>query len=330
MTTAPAAFVLGVASEQVPRFTTFREFAIGIGRGIDNQGKFSNNVSGEIAPALALHVLTLEDQKNWYLRALARTTISLVSVMGGDNPNAKTAYGIQSVLYSREMDEAIAKASSGECRSAAQDFLDKSTAVGSRSNTEPGMSPELDQAAKDKISSCQAAIDRIVNRWNQSMIAIGFGQAFSSVDDKAAKLRKANQVGWLTGSIGFLSNNKSNDDMGGLLTLHARIERDDVIDSPSDPSVKLLEDVRLFGANFRFGKARFHGLLEFSDRQSKVDSLGTERRKRTIIGAEYRIREGLYLSFAVGSERGRRDGNDTNLALANLKWGFSDKALFGK
>jgi hypothetical protein len=327
MTVAPAAYVLGVAGEQVPRFTTFREFAVALGRGIDNEGKLVNTVSAEIAPALALKALTLEDQKSWGLRALARTTFSVVAIVNADDGKASSAYGFQSVLYSRELDQAIATAGSAKCSTASQQHLD------SLKNT--STLPEVPKPSAETmkgVAECQAAIDNILNLWNQTMLAVGFGQAFSSPDSTVAGLKKANQVAWLTGSWGFGMSGatRTNEDMGGLLTLHARQERDSVAETPGGATAQMPEDVDLFGASLRIGKARFNGLLEFSERTSKISGLPDEDRRRTLLGVEYRLQDDLYLSIAIGSETGRRDGRDSDFSLANLKWGFGSDSILAK
>ena len=330
MSIAPAAYVLGVAGEQIPRFTTFRDFAVELIRGVDDEGKLVNSLSAEIAPALALKALTLEDQKNWGLRALARTTFSVVSVAGSDSDKARSAYGIQSVLYSRELDRAIATAGSAKCMSAPQQHVDSLT-VGSGTTTLPG-TPVPSAEVEKSVAECQTAIDNILNLWNQTMVAVGFGQAFSSPDSTVAGLKSANRVAWLTGSWGFgLSGAaRTNENMGGLLTLHVRQERDGIAETPGASSAQMPEDVNLFGASLRLGKSRFNGLLEYSERDSKVSGLPDETRRRTILGVEYRLQEDLYLSFGIGSETGRRDGQDSDFSLANLKWGFGGKSILPK
>jgi len=331
MSIAPAAYVLGVAGEQIPRFTTFRDFAVELIRGVDDEGKLVNSLSAEIAPALALKALTLEDQKNWGLRALARTTFSVVSVAGSDSDKARSAYGVQSVLYSRELDRAIETAGSAECQTASQAFLD-SIKLGSGSDAPPSTPTVESEETKKSVAKCQDAIDNILNLWNQTMVAVGFGQAFSSPDSTVAGLKSANRVAWLTGSWGFgLSGAaRTNENMGGLLTLHVRQERDGIAQTPGAATAQMPEDVDLFGASLRLGKSRFTGLLEYSERESKIAGLSDETRRRTILGVEYRLQEDLYLSFGIGSETGRRDGQNSDFSLANLKWGFGGKSILAK
>lgn len=330
MTTAPAAYVLGVSGEQVPRYTTFREFAVGVVRGFDNEGKFTNSISAEIAPALALRVLTLEDQTSFGWRALARTTFSLVSVPGGNDKPASTAYGLQSVLYSREMDQALDAAGSPACGAVQKAAIDSWRNPPRDAQGLPLPAP-ITPEQKKAIEDCQTMIDGILNRWNQTTVIVGFGQAFRSPDNDISGLKKANRVGWLTGSWGFAMGSapRTNEHMGGLLTLHARYERDTLAKTPGAATPQSNEDVDLFGAGLRLGKARFNGLLEHSQRKSRIAGLADETRRRTLIGAEYRLREDLYVGFAVGAESGRRDGKNNNLSLANLKWGFGGKSLFG-
>ena len=332
MTTAPAAYVLGIAGDQVPRYTTFRAFATALVHGVGKDGKSINSVSAEIAPLLALKVLTLEDQRDWARRALARTTFSVVTTEAKGEETARSAYGLQSVLYSHELDQAINLAGSPACTAAADQFLESLKPGAPAPVLDPSGLPAVpgaDDALKRRVAECQTAIDNILNRWNQTMVALGFGQAFKSADNSVSGLKKANQVAWLTGSWGFGSGSgrDANERLGGLLTLHARLERDGIADTPGASAPQMAEDADLFGASLRYGKSRFNGLLEYSHRRSRISGLADENRRRTVIGVEYRLKEDLYLSFGVSSETGRRDGNNTNLALANLNWGFGDKAI---
>lgn len=334
MTTAPAAYVLGIAGDEVPRATTFRSFATGLARGVGKDGKLGNAVAAEVSPLLALKVLSLDDQRDPVRRALARTTFSVVSTQGGGSSDkARSAYGIQSVLYSHELDRALALAGSAECTSAAQRFLGSLTVGAPPPRLDPGglpATPVADEALRKQVGACQSAIDGILNRWNPSMLAFGFGQAFKSPDNTVAGLKKANKVAWLTGSLGFGSgaDRAANERMGGLLTLHSRLERDGIAETPGAAAARMTEDADLLGASLRIGKARFNGVFEYSQRKSKIAGMADENRRRTVIGVETRLREDLYLSFAVASETGRRDGRNSGLTLANLNWGFGDKAIF--
>lgn len=330
MTTAPASFVLGVSGSEVPRYTTFRAFATGVQRAMGKDGKIANSVSAEIAPALALEVLTLEDQTDWFKRALSRTTVSISSVAGAADKPASSAYGLQSVLYSLELDSALDMAASPECRTASKDFLDSVPAVGTAVGVGvPAQPKPLTPEQNLKVKNCQATIDSVLNRWNQTMVAVGFGQAFKSTENKVSTLKKANKVGWLTGSWGFGSGEgkEANERVGGLLIAHARWELDGIAETPGAATPQLAEDANLYGLSLRLGKARFNGLLEYSRRTSKVAGLVDEQRKRTVVGLEYRIQKDLYLDIGIGSESGRRDGKNSGMVLASLKWGFGGKPI---
>lgn len=330
MTTAPAAYVLGVSGDEVPRYTTFRAFAAGVQRGIGKDGKVANSISAEIAPLLALNILTLEDQTSWGKRALARTTFSVATLAGSDDSPAGSAYGLHSVLYSLELDRAIDTAATSQCRSAGKEFLASLPAVGTAVGGVPPLPPApLTAEQRAKVEKCQSAIDSILNRWNQTMVAVGFGQAFRSADNTLSGLKRSNKVGWLTGSWGFGSGTgqDANERVGGLLTAHARWVRDGIAETADPSSPQALEDANLFGIGLRGGKSHFNGLIEHSRRTSKIAGLADEKRRRTVLGVEYRIQKDLYIDFGIGSESGRRDGKNSGLALANLKWGFGSTPI---
>lgn len=108
VTTAPATFVLGAAGQAVPRVSTFRAFSAQFARAFDAQGNLTNAVAAEIAPALALGKIRWEDiVGNQLARIAARTTVSFASKASANGNPSQGAFGIQSVLYSKEMDSVL-------------------------------------------------------------------------------------------------------------------------------------------------------------------------------------------------------------------------------
>jgi hypothetical protein len=330
--TSPATFVLGAAGEQVPRYSSFREFAAGIGQGLDANGKILKSVSGEIAPFLAIGTITLQDQVNPIKRILSRTTFSVASTIGSDN-DTKASYGLQSVLYSMEMDQALAAAGSQDCARAGDKLNETKPPPQHPPGGEFPPVVTIDEETQRLIDSCGKSIDNIVKRWNQTAIMIGFGQAFNTDNSEVSHLKQANKVVWVTASLGWDQNRKTKangpSELGGLLTIHARTERDNEIVFSSDNS-QHLENANIFGANLRYGTSRFAGLLEYSYRRGKVSGYETENRRRYLLGGEYRLMSDLYISLGIGTDTGSRDRKNQPFSLANLKWGFGTTPIIAR
>lgn len=325
--TPPATFVLGAAGTAVPRVATFREFVTQIGSAVGDDGKINRSVAVEINPRLALGPVQWSDYKvNRVTQVLTRTTISAATLSEESGTGAKSAIGLQSVLYSAEVGHLITAASSGPCAAVAKDFADSKEKPGAIVPGKPLF--QLPEAAQENARKCKASVDALLTKWNPTSLTVGLGQALYSADGTPRKLKSASGGIWVTGTLGYDFEGAKLDEpadrkMGIGATLHLRRMVHDRVADPADDSVKLDERSTLFGLNLRGGNGRLGGLAEFSLRKGSVETLSVEKRKRLFAGVEYRVAEGLYVVVGVGSDKGRRDGKDQRVTLANLKWGFS-------
>lgn len=325
--TPPATFVLGAAGTTVPRVATFREFVTQIGSAVGDDGKINRSVAVEINPRLALGPVQWSDFKASRLtQVLTRTTVSAATLAEESQTGAKSAIGLQSVLYSAQVGQLITAASSGPCAAVADDFLKSQEKPNALVPGKPVF--PLPEAAQENARKCKASVDALLTKWNPTSLTVGLGQALYSADGSPRKLKSASGGLWMTATLGYDFKGADPDEpadrkMGLGATLHLRRMVHDRVADPADPSVKLDERSTLLGLNVRGGNGRLGGLAEFSVRRGSVETLSGETRKRRFAGLEYRVAEGLYVVVGVGSDKGRRDGKDQRVTLANLKWGFS-------
>jgi hypothetical protein len=304
VTTAPAAFLLGTSGETVPRLSTFRAFSTQIGRALDETGKIKNGVAAEIAPTLALRTTTWEDiQNSQVMRILSRSTVSFATKAGGDSGSAKSAVGLQMVLYSREMDDA-----KDVDRTAPSD--------------QPGPPPKLPPEQLAAIEKCQKDVDAVLTKWNQTMVALGAGKVFSTADASGVKPKDPSAI-WVTAAYGSDisgGSEKAEARLGYLLTAHYRRTRDAAAVSTS--GVDTFADQKLAGVNFRFGNARLAGIAEYSRTTTgATQGLAFNDRKRSVLGLEYKVSTDMYLTVGVARDTGLPAAEQS--VLAKLNWGFS-------
>jgi hypothetical protein len=331
---APAAFLLGVAGTDVPRVATLREFGAQIGRAIGEDGKLRNSVAAEVNPRLAIGKVAWDDfQKSYATQVLTRTTVSFANVADPGAGEARSAIGLQSVLWSAEVPRLIDAASTGPCASVAAAFAAKpsGTVPGALA---PGSIPVLEPSAdaEKARADCKARIEGLLTKWNPTAVTVGLGQSFFSQQASIGGLRRAASGVWITGSWGTDleapdSAAPAQDRMGFGATLHLRRMRHERVADPADAARLVDESSTLVGLNLRGGSGKFGGLLEASQRKSTAATLADERRKRWFAGLEYRLRPDLYLVAGVGNDTGRRGTQDERTTLVHLKWGFSPESV---
>jgi hypothetical protein len=322
ITTAPAAFLIGASGEKVLRAQSFRPFAAGVARAYNERGELANAVAAEIAPALAMQRYTWDDiVANPVSRVLARTTVSFATRVGKNTEGDQTAIGVQSILYSKEMDEVIKLASAPECLTSLNDSVMDRTRP-----TAPGSKLELSPETIEKISKCQDKIAGKLNKWNQTMFAMGFGRSVRSEQRTEQKKYDDTSGVWLTASIGgdvdHAESIPEDTKIGYGLTFHVRKMFKELVKDDADKDVQ--SDRLIRGVNLRYGNGILAGILEYSYTTSK--SAGISNSRRALLGLEYRITNDVYLTLASTRDSGR---NDQTSMLANLKFAIGkSSAIF--
>ncbi len=316
VTTAPATFLLGASGEAVPRLSSFRAFATQVGRAVDETGKIKNAIAVEIAPTLALRTTTWEDiERSQVMRILSRTTVSVATKAGGEAAPARSAIGLQSILYAPQMDAAIALSSNSKCTTAA-DAMDRSLPTG------PDQRLKFTPETLALIDSCQKDIDALLTKWNQTMVAVGGGKVLSSSGGTGVKPKDAAAI-WITAAYGGDLQGvgtKAEARLGYLLTAHWRRTRN--APGVSTTGVDAFADQKLTGLNFRFGNARLAGIAEYSrTRADPSQGLVFADRKRSVLGLEYKVDADMYLTVGVARDTGLSGAEQS--VLAKLNWGFS-------
>lgn len=328
--TPPAAVVLGVSANQVPRVTSFRQAALTLSNGLGKKGQITQAIGAEFLPAMVLQPLRWDQLNSFGMRAWARTALSFATLPSEKDGSARTAIGLQTVLYSKEADEAVTLAAGKDCTAIARNFA----AAPAPPPLQPGEPPlpgfsDQDQALLD---ACVQLIDRTLNRWNPTTVAIGVGQAYYAADARVAHLSSTAGSYWITGAWGMDFDGPAvaaPQRKGVGLTAHWRRSRDERVDDPSGADTLLAESARLWALNLRVGTPRVAVLAEHSRRRATLAGYADEQRRRSFLGAELRVAEGLYFALGVADDRGARDGSSQKAALANLKWGFGDKPVLG-
>ena len=326
VTTAPAVFLLGASGQQVPRLSTFREFGTQVARAYDDSGKLSNAVAAEIAPSLVLGHTTWERiVSSWPTRALSRTTVSFATKVGENNGAKQTALGLQSILYSREMDDVLVLAAADRCWRAARSFNEKPPVLKPPGTAAPSVAEPMSAEVQALVEKCKEEIAGILTKWNQTMLAVGAGRVFSTGNTPAASAADASAY-WLTASYGGdlgKEKLKTGKRLGYLLTAHVRHMRNAAMKDPAGNDI--LARQRVAGLNLRYGNPRLAGIAEYSFLRSSAPGLRLDDRKRALLGLEYKVDDGMYLTLGVASDN--QAGQSKRSMLANFNWGIAKSSV---
>ena len=320
ITTAPASFLLGASGENVPRLASFRDFTTQAARAFDERGRLSNSVAVEVAPALAMGRTTWDDiVGSSVARAWSRTLVSFATKVDGDAGGARSAFGLQTILWAPAMDAALAKMATPDCRSVMLGVNTDPPVVG------PGDIPipaPLKPAAVQLMDKCQVDIDALLTKWNQPMLALGAGRGFSDRGTGAAP--NPSSI-WATGAWGGdagRADDTAAGRMGYLVTAHLR-RTSGVLTTARDGS-EVEARQRLTGVNARYGNARMAFVGEYSATRIRAAGVAFDDRRRSVLGLEFKLgKEDMYLTLGTARDTGLPRAQQS--ALARFHWGFGQQ-----
>lgn len=341
ITTSVAAYMLGASGENVPRLSSLREFSTQIGRAFDANGKVTNAVSAEFIPAMALGNLDWAQLKDPMVAAWARTALSVASKVKSDKDLARSAIGLQSILYAPAFEDALREARLDACKTSAKEFADKAAiekAVAEMNKAGSTKMPTPDYAAADEAArlKCAKSIKTALTRWNQSMVAVGIGRSIASLEDGAALpagVAGDSNMAWFTAAFGGGGRaaapqkaEEGNDDVGWLLTAHWRRISNASAKSTLGASVLARQD--LVGLNLRWGSESGAFIAEYSALKSHASGHAFSDRKRAVLGFEKRLDKDMYLTIGAGRDTGLDAAK--NSVLMKLSWDFASKPTLMK
>jgi len=327
ISTPSASVLLGAADTQVPRVSTFRDAALTLSSGLGKDGKIKQAVGFEVLPATALRELQWRELNSPWMKAWARTSVSFATSPDDAAGSARTAFGVQTVLYSREADAAVRAIGQDSCTKIMRDAMAKPPPPPGPGQPLPMFTDE-EQA---QLAACDLLIRKTLNKWNPTTLAVGAGQAYYAADAKPSSLSSAASSWWVTGAWGldFRRGGTADAaaDTGLALTGHWRQSRDERAADLANPDGVVPESSRLWALNLRVGSVRAALVAEASGRRSQIAGLPDEDRRRAFLGGELRVAKGLYFALGVAGDRGARDGTSQQMVLGNLKWGFGDQPV---
>jgi hypothetical protein len=335
---SPAFVFLDATPANVTRPTAPREFAAAFINGIDNAGRVRQGLAVEFQPALLTRPISLETyQRRGIKYILSTAQLSLGTVRSsGDSGATDLAYGIRLLLYDRTDPMAdrgftgeLADALGGCTPAVAPDFpghrdqplsspTDSATAA-----LEARITALEDEAGGTDAAAClDAAVDSLATayaraHWNDLTFGLAWARGHRLTDARFSNSTDLGDRLWLVGGAPVGSYGQL---QGYLQWSHTRANAD---------SAKAT--FLAYGARLTLGSSTLNGFLDVvGESRRGGPAAGKKTTASWTGGIEFRLSDQLWLATGFGRDGRLTQTDGPNVLLANLKWGLSDRARFGR
>ena len=334
---SPAFVFLNATPSSVTRPTAPREFAAAIINGIDNTGRVRQGLAIEFQPALLAHPVRLEDYQRRGLKYILSTAqLSLGTVRSsGDSGATDLAYGVRLLLYDRT-DPMADRGFTGELADAlgactptvAPDFPGHRDAPASATDSataalEARIATLEDEAGAADATAClEAAVENLAAayakaHWNDLTFGLAWAHGYRLSDSRLSGSVDLGDRLWLVGGAPVGSYGQL---QGYLQWSRTRTRADSAKAS-----------FVAYGARLTLGSSTLNGFLDVVGESRRSGPAATKATTSSWTGGiEFRLSDHLWLATGFGHDGRLTQTSGPNVLLANLKWGLSDRARYGR
>jgi hypothetical protein len=316
---SPAFNVLGISPSEVQRPGTLRDLAVGLRKGIDENGRVKSGVALDFMP-MSLFTPQLirggtkyKDDK--WLQAATRTTVSIATTADEKNESAsKLAWGLRVGVFDYG-DPGLHYENLVNCfKTVPMTTIPPGRTV----DTQP---PEQDVAkAKAELEKCLAKEPEEAS-WAQPSLYLGYGKSWYSNSGKVTDNSPAVGAWWATFSMGR--------DGGAtrtrfLFQLHASSKSDERVEDPADATKLVRQDSKLYVGRVNMGRDEWRTFLDAGQKKLTLANTTKESLRHLGIGAEFKIKgmgDNVWLQIGSVRESGYTDGKSVNKASLAFKFG---------
>jgi hypothetical protein len=314
---SPAFALLGLSPSNIQRPGTIRELVSAVARGFDKNGKPKNGLAIDIAP---LPIISPESiiggdtyAKDPFIPVLTRTTVSLGTseVAGGAS---QLAWGIRVGVFDRG-DPGYYGHELHDCVIPVLKDKGLLTVSGGPTTEEPPEDKAKRHAAiKEVANECAAQVGK--ERWAKPAVYVGYGQSWYSSTGALSDRAPAAQSWWATGTAGRALKN-----WRALLQLHAERQLNERYADKDDPNLLHVQASTSLIARFKIGAPKWHAYADLGRKRVLLDGVSNAKVRYSGFGAEFKIKDDVWLQLGNTSERGFNDGSSQMKVLAGIRFG---------
>jgi len=308
---SPAFAILGLTPSGVQRPGTPRELASSLTKGFDKDGTPQTGLAIDFAPLplfaqeLIVGGKTYED--DLLIQILTRTTVSLATAdaTGGAS---QQAWGLRIGL----LDRGDPGLYSSELVSCIQKTVTLPPVPGGMDVE--AAPPDVNASIRKAIASCDPT--QRIALWAKPALYVGFGQSWYSSTGALKDRAPAANAFWATYSVG-----RSLGSVRSLLLLHVERKSDQRTPDPADATRLLRQDSKGLTARLRFGAPKWHAFLDAGRSWVAIEGQARSKVRHVGVGAEFQMKDDLWLQLGNVSEKGYQDGSDRRQVTAGIRFG---------
>lgn len=322
---SPAFVFLSASPAQVTRPTTARELAVGLINAIDEDGHVRQGVALEFQPSRFFAPITQATYRRRglaYILTNAQLSIGTVRV-AGDTSVTDLAIGLRLMLYDGGDPLADKKGFADPLANGMLGCLTGDEAP----PTLPGRLGDTTRvrqpAPSEQDLACLATVrDSIVTayakaHWNAPRVGVAYAHGERLTDQLISQGRGLGNRIW---AVAGYPLQQWGQVLGYLQYSSTRLV-------PDSAATKLLT----YGIRAVGGSPTTNGFLELlTESRTGGAEVGDKTTVAWTGGIEFKVGAQLWLSTGIGHDQRLAQGGGPNVVLANLRWGLSDRARFGR
>lgn len=344
---SPAFAILGITPQNVINPDTPAELAAAILIGDDQDGNSQEGLAIEFRPFLLAMQDDITIAKYRQYRLLSRAAISFADANGSSDEDPTDRQAIGLTLTPIDEKDPFVWADLGACTGVASDEANKQGQPLRRAVAQAAIKLRAAQQADDAAQIAVAEQEaRTANAQLDNWLANGKKEFLDEANKKCLEKQRdatTNGTQWQIGvgyhdsEVGDLeasgvsvwtSYARQVPRVGGSLIVHARTNRDRIVPRPDEPSAFDVVDQDIVALRYRRGSDRQGLLLEASYVDESTTNGGVDDDYTTaLIGAEFRIGEGLWVQIGYGDTFGSNQNKSAGLT-GQFRWAASKSRLW--
>lgn len=316
---SPAFNVLGISPSEVQRPGTLRDLAVGLQRGIDENGRVKSGVALDFMPMSLFTPELIRGGKSYkgdpWLQAATRTTVSIATTADEKNADAsKLAWGLRVGVFDY--------GDPGRHYETLVECFKKVSMVDIPATRSVDTPAPADKVAKAKgdLEKCLAK-EPAAASWAQPSLYVGYGKSWYSNSGKVTDNSPAVGAWWATLSMG---RDGGASRTRFLFQLHASSKSDDRVEDPVDATKLVRQDSKLYVGRVNMGRDEWRTFLDAGRKKLTLANTTKENLRHLGIGAEFKIKgmgDNVWLQIGSVRESGYTDGKSVNKSSFAFKFG---------
>lgn len=336
-TDSPGLTALGVTAGDFNQPVTPKDLAAFIARGTDLSGKVKEGVAVQFSPVNLFFPRVLVGgrryEDSFWMQLAARTQLELATSKSDDERIGQQVAASVTLGLVDGADPRLFWAPLDDCARTAM------KAGGLPPKPEPMMSPQEMQAWKASQDSAvaaaqacyaayRAANDELAAMWARPRWYAGYAKGWQTGESgRLQDSRGGPEMFWTSFSYGLY---KAESGVKTLFQLAASRRMGLQVKDPQDDARLANEDRTDLSLRLKFARDRWSAFADAGLARVNTAGVLSERVRRYGYGAEFRLSDTLWLVLGSVTERGFVAGDKRTLLNTGLRFGQSDKPLFGQ